>query len=738
MINMRAIVTAVLLSAVLSVTPARSDTSANDAPLDYSAWAVDATKPGLLLPPVGRSLFDYLVTEQIGERKVYRVPYPFSALVERIQRELTQTEYGGGTRVAMIPLGRSLQRSAAAPDFFKHPRRVFAVTGEPKTGERSPGLLLKDRLYLGYVETTNTIEVISYNEAAGRFEFQLVKDYRADAEPKVFYANRAICISCHQNHGPIFSKAVWSESNANSRVAELLAQSRADFYDLPPQAHLDFPDDIGQATVRANALITQQTLWQRGCESVGDLAQSRRCRAAALVALMQYALSGELDLGAGAPRYQSDFVTTFGANWRRQWPQGLSIAQAELPDRSPLGGGAYSSASSAPMVTDFIAAAHVPAALDPLNLRLPRETWRFSGALDAYRFIVGWSRFFTAADFCTLDAQVLQRGRASEVARTLHTAKCVVTPNPHSSFPLKIDCDASGGGGFTLRGQISPSANGQIDLVNFGPSGQVRDAQLVVEKPQRIGDRFVQHVTLQRKGLTARLADGRAVTDVVLRWPAEAGADLHNGTKLAIELIVMNDFALLRQAADELLHEQPGLFDNIALQRTVMLRALYAKLGGAEQAWCCGEEVAMPPAVVESAVGPDETAPQLQPFYHNCATCHLSAEHFPPNFLAGDATRVDANLRHCAPRLLVRLAAWQQAPEQRVKSPMPPPTFLAALGSTPAHWGLGEEFHALRRYVEDLVKAQGRSTQLDELLKDGYESLPSCLPEVANSPVSGN
>ena len=42
-------------------------------------------------------------------------------------------------------------------------------------------MFARDRLYLGYQENANLIEVISYNEAAARFEFQLVRDYRAGA-----------------------------------------------------------------------------------------------------------------------------------------------------------------------------------------------------------------------------------------------------------------------------------------------------------------------------------------------------------------------------------------------------------------------------------------------------------------------------------------------------------------------------------------------------------------------------
>ena len=381
-----------------------------DIDVDYSSWAVDPSAPGPDLPPSGRSLFDHLVTEPTESEKGYRVPFPFSALIDRIQARLGQQEYSGGTRVVMIPMGRSLQRTAAAPDFFKYPRIVFAVTGEPSTNEHDAGTLLKDRLYIGYVEKTGVLEVISYNEAAGRFEFQLVKDYRAGAQPKVFYANRAICISCHQNHAPIFSKAIWGETNANGRVAELLRSQRSDFH-LSAQANIDFPDDIDKATVRANTLVTLQTMWQQGCSEPQNRSQSQRCRAAAFTAVLQYGLSGEQDFDSASSSYQSDFVATFGKVWRQRWPQGLSVAQSNLPDRNPLGGAAssYGGGGSGEPSLNWIAAAHVSAELDPLNPRPAREIWRFGGAIDAYRVIAGWTKFFAVDDFRALDAWLLQQ-----------------------------------------------------------------------------------------------------------------------------------------------------------------------------------------------------------------------------------------------------------------------------------------------------------------------------------------
>ena len=165
-------------------------------------------------------------------------------------------------KAVLIPLGRSLQRNSAAPDFFAYPRAVVAVDAEP-AGTGDP--YLKDRLYLGYQEKANLLEVISYNEDAGRFEFQVVTDYRAGGTPRVMYANRTLCVACHQNAAPIFSRAVWDETNANPRVAALLASQRKDFHGIPVDRGVDVPNAIDDAALRANRFAVQQLLWKDGC-----------------------------------------------------------------------------------------------------------------------------------------------------------------------------------------------------------------------------------------------------------------------------------------------------------------------------------------------------------------------------------------------------------------------------------------------------------------------------------------
>ena len=74
-------------------------------------------------------------------------------------------------------MGRSLQRNAASPDFFKFPRAVVVAEATPVSIPGKPLIVLKDRLFLGYQPQAEAIEVISYNEMAGRFEFQVVENY---------------------------------------------------------------------------------------------------------------------------------------------------------------------------------------------------------------------------------------------------------------------------------------------------------------------------------------------------------------------------------------------------------------------------------------------------------------------------------------------------------------------------------------------------------------------------------
>lgn len=342
------------------------------------------------LPPVGHSRFD----ELIGDAPV---PYPFSRLVAKINRQM-HTDAGGlpPLKVTLIPLGRSLQREAGAPDFFRFPRVVAAADGDNKAGF-SP---LKDRLFLGFHEKGEVVEVISYNDAAGRFEFQVVRDYRAGGKPGVFYARRSLCLACHQNAAPIFARPLWDETPANPVVARKLKAAGRDFYGVKLSG-TDIAYFIDNATDRANLFSVWQTLWRQGCGAGED---GDRCRRRAFAAALDYVRFGKLP--------PADALPALMRNWHRLWQRGLAIPNPDLPNRDPLAvlPGLANHASS-----------------DPLQPRAPLEIWRQA---DATAFIVGLAGM--------LDSAAVKRLARSELDDPLERlrARGVFADRPFSQAPL--------------------------------------------------------------------------------------------------------------------------------------------------------------------------------------------------------------------------------------------------------------------------------------------------------------
>ncbi len=94
--------------------------------LALTAPAALADPLGPDLPPTGASLLTQLFPDGL--------PYPFEAALDRL-RTLAGPE---NVQTALIPLGRSLQRYAADPDYFASPRLVVAVTGDRAAGPGRP------------------------------------------------------------------------------------------------------------------------------------------------------------------------------------------------------------------------------------------------------------------------------------------------------------------------------------------------------------------------------------------------------------------------------------------------------------------------------------------------------------------------------------------------------------------------------------------------------------------------
>jgi len=327
-----------------------------------------------------------------------------------------------------------------------------------------------------------------------------------------------------------------------------------------------------------------------------------------------------------------------------------------------------------------------------------------------------------------LDSHLLQHA-SSEVQRTVYRARCTASRDTPAvtSFNLRCASDARAMHAINLAGRFDDKGSGRIDWMSFGPAGEVRDIDISGAAVSRSGAEETLHAVPKRRGLTARLPDGRRVAGIELRWRKP---DASSSIEVGVEAIVLDDFASVHGAVDRLLTARPALFDDGPLIRARLLPALFSELEMKERSWCCIDDKAMPAARLDAA---DVSAsameqPELQPFFRYCGLCHLTNERFPPNFLKGDAGKVAENLRHCAPRMLTRLSAWHEPIEHRSKTPMPPATAVQALDTTLERWTRSDDLELLRSYVETLVRQDGRSTNVDELLKEGYEALPGCLP----------
>jgi hypothetical protein len=387
--------------------------------LACSAVATEAPEFSVA-PSQGHSLFQEVFAGADGRAAI---PFPFSALMARLRQELApgETALRGGLPLVLIPLGRSLQRQAAEDaGYFTHPRVVLAVTGEPRPG--AP--LLKDRLYIGYQELAGVLEVISYNEGAGRFEFQLVHDYRPGGRPRLVQARRELCLACHHGAEPIFSRQSWDETGANPAIARLLeAELAPSLRALPWRGGVDIPNAIDDATERASRLGLAQRLWQEGC---GAGPQGDACRGELLVRAVLLRLA----LPAPEPSGTADAL----APLLGRWTEGVALPSPDILNRLPLD----PASREPPGPTELRRVADVAAPFDPLALRPPRDRWdgRQPGAVREAAAAVG---LFLAAPELEAIERALSRLSPSPAAAVLRRAVAAMAKEeggPLSAGPL--------------------------------------------------------------------------------------------------------------------------------------------------------------------------------------------------------------------------------------------------------------------------------------------------------------
>ncbi|MES0875212.1 hypothetical protein [Sinimarinibacterium thermocellulolyticum] len=348
------------------------------------------------LPPDGtRSLFDHLVAQNDA------LPYPFEDLVAMIQR---QAGVESTPVMLAIPLGRSLLKAQAD---FHRPRVLYAADFDGTNTPASLGVAARARLFLGFVENAREIEVISYNEAAGRYEFQLVQDYAADGQRRIVYARRAVCMTCHQGGAPIFPQRPWNETNAQAGIAAGIraARGEAPYLGVPPQVPLAIPERFDELTDVGAFTVTLQRLWIDGCG--GDAT----CRRTMLRLGLRYASN------PGAFDADADEALGLRAMQAAHWPaDGIGVPESDIRNRDPLaearGWRARLHAWLTPApdpdagakdnedLDAFDRLPKLPAELDPLTPRAPKRRL----AADALDGVYGVAALFSADDLRMLEA----------------------------------------------------------------------------------------------------------------------------------------------------------------------------------------------------------------------------------------------------------------------------------------------------------------------------------------------
>ncbi len=734
-----------------------------------STWVVNPANPGPHIPPQGRSLFDFLISPPSGDNHQGPVPFPFTALLKHIGERLGTKKGEVPWRGVLIPYNRSLQRHASKPDYTRFPRAVVSVVAEPTVQQDAGGLLLKDRLFLGYQENSNVLEVISYNEAVGRFEFQIVTDYGPGLTARVQYANRTLCITCHQNQSPIFSKPLWQETNSNPEIARLLETHGQQRYGIPVHQSVDISQALDDSTHQANRFAIAQFLWKEGCEMQTSLRDSVQCRGNLLRLLLQYRLNGKRHLDTQPQVNGKMLLTTLTEGWNWKWPQGLRIPTPDIPNRNPF---------------DFfqIGKEGVDSHVHSISLRgrpntpvirsifepsLPRNSYQVplhtEDKATSHYLLNSLSAFLATIDIERLDNHLRRQWEQnSQPLRRVQTTckgtaraqsgtynRLIVECIESDSQPDKTPRPVSWKGVFYLH--KDRLQKGVLEQLHFG-NGQTLSGLEVTP----ISFNRTKHsmdlqfgVTQPHSAIVGRQANGMAIQNFQLHLtfpdhtvtrPTSNTVFKGHGTTSVID-----DFSAVRRAITSLVEDTlSGNTDALGykpFRRAVILESLFQQLGMPSFSWCCVDGHTLPPLNSTAhdhkntiPTGDRQSLPPgLQLLQRYCADCHHEEEPFPPNFLHGSTQQVQAQVKNCSPRILTRLHMWNVAPTNRQEAPMPPFTALNRAQLSAESWRNHPDYKILLSYLTELVHAEMNGADIQTLLAQGYDHLPECLTPSRNT-----
>ena len=284
----------------------------------------------------------------------------------------------------------------------------------------SNSIFLKDRLYLGYQEKADVLEVISYNEDGGAVRVSgRHRLSRGRHASHCLRQSRVVHGLSSERGADILPPGLGRNQRQSAGRRRCSVAQHKDFYGIPVDRGVDVPNAIDNAKLRANRFAVDQLLWNEGCG--GNDEPAIRCRAALFMAVLQYRLSGEQQFDRAAASYRDEAAARLTQVSRQRWPGGLAIGDPDLPNRNPLSGASSRCRTRSPFAIGPISL-NVAAAFDPLRLRPPLGVWRVADEKDVARLVAGLAEFIAEPDVELLDRELFSRAGGQVAPRARPTA----------------------------------------------------------------------------------------------------------------------------------------------------------------------------------------------------------------------------------------------------------------------------------------------------------------------------
>lgn len=265
---------------------------------------------------LGESVFAKLVKNWNG-----KVPTPFPALIYEVR-----DSYNATLHSQLFPKGRSLQRELSD---FANPR-VLVSYSDSKSSHHAINEVIDNRLFISYVKNGDQLEVISYNDQEGQFDFFTVDSYvggaAAGRTQKIFKEDRFTCTVCHQNGGPIFTEEDWSESNSGDETISKLAKVHnikehdlGTLYEgVPIISTFGKSNVFDETTDIGNGFLGIQTFWKQACPQQGSMRD--RCRRLMLALGIEASWNSHTRIFAPIDS-QSAYWKELWFIWQKSWPK---------------------------------------------------------------------------------------------------------------------------------------------------------------------------------------------------------------------------------------------------------------------------------------------------------------------------------------------------------------------------------------------------------------------------------